>query len=219
MVEFRVMKIKTFVLLSFVIASGSVSAANLLLNNANFESTQFQDYMSSAGVYTDAPGWVATVLSPGFAYIGSNTDQGGIGNARFAYAGGNSGRWETATVNRAMVTAATDYTFSYSARRDNATLTAFVLVDWFNSGGGLLSSSTDFGAEVTPTSGTNSAPLVSFSHTVTSPAGATAAGIRWGTTTGGMLADNFFLDVVPEPSSALLGGLGMMTLLVRRRRA
>lgn len=216
-----------------------VSAANLLLTNPNFEtptpSASGGDVNGNIFVSNDAittttttavPGWRG-VIAPGSAFanfVGTATNQNNIGNTRFAYTSGNA-FFETAAANRAIVSAG-DYTFSYSMRKDTATPTAFVFVDWFNSGGTLVSSSSNFGSDVgTTTSPPNPQtdpatfpPFGNFSHTVTAPVGATAAGVRWGTTSGGIIADNFFLDVVPEPSSALLGGLGLGLALLRRTR-
>jgi len=191
-----------------------VSGANLLLNNANFE-LGGANYQSGNGISTSTPGWVVN-FSPGD--FGTATDQAGIGATRFAIAGGTT-RWETTVADRATVTASTDYTFSYSARNDGSMVTAFVFVDWFDTAAALVSSSANFAGDFVATSSTGGDPFGNYTRTITAPAGATAAGVRWGTTAGVIIADNFFLDVVPEPSSALLGALGVITLLVRRRRA
>lgn len=213
------MKLKTIVGICSIATVSHAIGANLLLNNANFENGGI-GYTFNAGTYTGTPGWVTTIVDDATqSFAGTATDQNGIGAQRFAYSAGNSALWATAAADRAIVTASTDYSFSYSARRDNATLTAIALVDWFDSGGGLISSSTDFGSEITATSGTNGDPFVNFSHTVAAPTGAVAAGVRWGTTEGGMIADNFSLDVVPEPSAGILFGLGASLVAFRRRRA
>lgn len=211
-------KLRTYLVILAAVAVIPASGANLLLTNPNFQDGG-GPYEFNIGTYTATPGWIATVTTAGGgSFIGTNDDQFGAGQ-RFAYTRGDSGFWETATVNRAEVAAGSAYSFNYSARNDGFVATAFVLVQWFNTGGTLISSSTDFASDFAPTSTTAGAALGNYSHTVTAPVGATAAGVRWGTTSGGMLGDNFFLDVVPEPSSAMLGALGIMTLLIRRRRA
>ena len=201
-------------------AVSHVSAANLLLTNPSFEIVGEPNYIDGVSTTTTAvSGWLGVLgtASSGTNFVGTAGDQNGIGNARFGYTGNNA-FWETRAANRAIVSAG-DYTFAYSGRNDGTPATApFVFVDWFDSGGILISSSSNFASDFVATSGVNSTPFGNYSHTVTAPAGATAAGVRWGTTDRGMIGDNFSLAVIPEPSSALLGGLGLGLALLRRKR-
>ncbi len=45
----------------------------------------------------------------------------------------------------------------------------------------------------------------------------TAVQFRWNTAVGGIDIDGIVINAIPEPSAALLGGLGMLALLRRRR--
>ena len=211
-------------------AVSHVSAANLLLTNPSFDLVaQFNQYLPGTSTTTTAvSGWLGVLgaASNGTNFVGTADDQNGLGNPRFGYTGNNA-FWETAAANRAIVSAG-DYTFAYSGRNGVITPTnPFVFVDWFNSGGTLISSSSNFASDFAATTGVpstqaNPNPFGNYSHTVTAPVGSVRAGVRWGTTgattDATIIGDNFSLAVIPEPSSALLSGLGLGLALLRRKR-
>ena len=215
-------KISLQTIVAVAVFSNAAHGANLLTVNADYDSGITSTFQNAAGTYTNTAGWVLTVTG-GFGGVAN--DQLDIGTPVFAYSRGDS-VWTTAIAARAVVTGGLAYAFNFSGRRDGGnTEGGIVFVDWFDDMGGSLGSSADFGGDfqTTGTTGGDVAPdpYGNFSHTVIAPVGAEAAGVRWGgnvSPVGQVIADNFFIDVVPEPSSALLAGLGTLTLLGFRRR-
>ena len=214
------MKHLIIIAVATTVVLGQALAANLLLTNPDYDSegTFYRD----AGFNTtaNAAGWTITVGSGG---LGVANDQGNIGTPNFAYSMGGS-TWTTAAGSRATVAAGDAYVFSYSGRLDNQTVPGggTVFVDWFDSSSSLVSSTIDFGSDFQSTSRVAGAPYGEFTHSITAPINATSAGVRWGTagvTGGGVIADDFSIAAIPEPSgfALLFGSLGGLCL--RRRRA
>ncbi len=212
---------------SLFIVSTSVHSANLLVNG-NFEDGSTQPFANQNGTYTGVNGWLLTVdgtpvvvgTSTEFDDFGGvGNDQNNIGARNFIYSA-NAAIWATASGSRPTVVAAESYMVSFSARRDSGSATgATMFIDWFDSTSGLIGSSADLGTGIAGTSLASGDPFGQFSGTVIAPANAAFAGVRFTPNPGsGAVADNFAFDVIPEPSSVLLTGLGLFALVAKRRR-
>ena len=217
------MKNSIIIAVATTIAFGQAHA-NLLLTNPDYDALPSGDQFFPDNATIS--GWTLTDAG-GFG--GYSNDQNNIGTPNFAYSGGGS-NWTTTAGDRATVAAGAAYTFSYSGRLDGVpegrTGSGLALIDWFDSSSSLIGSTVDFGSIdfLTTTRATNTAdvssPFGDFAHSVTAPVNATSAGVRWGTGSNeGVIADNFSLVAIPEPSGFALLVSSLGGLCLRRRRA
>jgi hypothetical protein len=206
--------------LSVVFAFAGTSHAQNLLVNGDLEASAAGTYFdgSDPAVADDIPGWISTIGTAGSYTL--LLDSGG-GNNLIDYSGGTTGTGiETNPINRPAVTGGLEYTASMTWDNYFAPSATSLFIDWFDSGGSLISS--NGGAAPDNNSPAVFAPTTQlFSFNAFAPATATAAGVRLDAFASfqGAEADNFSFSAVPEPGSASLLSIGALLALKRRQRA
>jgi hypothetical protein len=210
------MKIK-LTLAAFAALAMSASAANVL-TNGSFENPS---YPVGGGAVAISPGWNGATLSGGSNYFSVATGNTGIsllfnGTVGTQYGGvQNVGDAVTLFSTDFTLAAAGNYTasFDYFGREvvgTNDGQSFRVLMDGIQIGG------------VTPVTIGNGGSF-SFATPTAIAAGTHTFGIEFTTPSpsadNSLLLDNVNVDFVPEASTALLGGLSVLGLALRRRRA
>jgi hypothetical protein len=214
------MKLKTTHLaaLAAITLAGSASAATIAGGNGSFETVTLNapPIFPNAWLLTDVTisGWNLTVRTPninGAVWFMGEPDYGLASDGFYqvnVLSGGVSYFLSTAITG---LTVGNSYTVYFDARQRSGGGGSFdVVVDTTVPSGGF---------DITPSSTTWAQQSITFtaeaaSHTLRI-ANYNYADEAVTTTGAGLMVDNF--SVVPEPSAALLGGIGMLALLRRRR--
>jgi hypothetical protein len=204
----------------------SVEAQNLLVNgnlNASPASTYYDG--SDPSVADDVPGWLlylGSAFEGSYVLVSSEVDPAAGGIDADMAIGPSGGGMQTAPLLRPAVVPGLSYIAYFTHDNYFAPSTTSYFIDWFNSGGSLLSS--NGGLVGDPNGPLGYAPYTqTFSVTAPAPLGAVTAGVRLlsgDASYAGLAADNFGLSLVPEPTSAALISLAGLVLMnsVRRRR-
>lgn len=200
--------------------AASAHAATIALNNGSLESPS---YYNPNDQY---PGWVG--VSPGAVSFSGWSMSGPVGASPVAYEG-SQGLWSCWSVGWCGLSQHSSYTVGaadeeitagiYAKAGDVGSGQATVRVDV------LLNGSTANFTQVGITTSNGPWTLYTATYTTTASDIGKTVGISFGTdggyNTGGTPSytymDNASLSVIPEPGAALLGGLGMLALLRRRR--
>lgn len=197
---------------------------NLLLNNPGFEDSTFNPFIGSNSTDSGSiQGWLATT--------GANSSTGVSNNpvpaegARFNYIasdGVSISSIRTNPADRAIVSAGLMYQVSVLSRGDLGGSTPTLTLSFFDGNtAGSLNLGDNAQVLTVPTAPDNSAGnYAQYSFTALAPDGATFAGVMW-SNNNTIVADNFAITVIPEPSTTaalVLGGAGLLVADVRRRR-
>lgn len=214
------MKLKTTHLAAFaaITLAGSASAATIAGGNGSFETVTLGTPLATDLWYlTDVTisGWTLEVRTPsvnGAVWFMGGNDYGPASEGYYKVNVLSGGTSYFLSTTIAGLTVGNSYTVNFDARqRDGSAYGNFdVVVDTTVPSGGfdITPTSTAWAQQsftFTATASSHTLKIANYDYTTQ---GFTAGG-------NGFMVDNF--SVVPEPGAALLGSLGMLALLRRRR--
>lgn len=195
-----------------------------LLVNGNFESPSVNVYYdgSDPSLADDVPGWLISLGTVDGSYILVSPEMNAMsgGTDLDMAVGPAGGSIQTAAASRPAVTPLAAYRASVTTDNYFAPAAAAFFIDWYGSGGALLSSSG--GPLGDPNGGLTFEPYTQlFTINASAPALASSAGVRLTSGTpayAGLAADAFQLSRVPEPTGLALAAVGAAVFSAHRRR-
>lgn len=216
----KIVRFFSAVLAVVAMAVSANSASANLFSNASFESVlEYGDPSLPNWFAFFGAGSTGTFSTIDGGYSGTIMPSDGSHHLSIANDGTPDGF--SGVFQRVAVAAGNDYTFSFDAKSNSGAsfpLGAEYRIEWFDAGLGGLGATPNV-----PIMGALTDSYQNFDITATAPAGAAIAQavIAVETFSASGTPGNLFVDnasFVPEPSSMVLGGMGLLAIIGGRRR-